>query len=98
MDQPRTSTVQALLGKDHMSAEADFKEAHKEAHKEAPGTFSFVNTSDKMEAVVARQSLSGSMLNGGVLTEVGDYLLLPWVGGGPKHLLHVVSCHFATPS
>ena len=31
------------------------------------GTFSFVNTSDKMAAIRAREALSNSMLNGGVL-------------------------------
>ena len=31
------------------------------------GTFSFVNTSDKLSAIRAREALSGSMLNGGVL-------------------------------
>lgn len=31
------------------------------------GTFTFVNTADKSQAVAARQALSGTMLNGGVL-------------------------------
>lgn len=31
------------------------------------GTFSFVNTSDRSQAVTARETLSGTMLNGGVL-------------------------------
>jgi hypothetical protein len=33
------------------------------------GTFSFVNTSDRAEAVVARQNLGGTMLNGGGETD-----------------------------
>jgi RNA recognition motif-containing protein len=31
------------------------------------GTFSFVNTSDKIAAIHAREALSGTVLNGGVL-------------------------------
>ena len=54
------------------------------------GTFSFVNTSDRLQAIAAREALSGSMLNGGVLRinfaketgRLGTSFDLTYSGGG----------------
>ena len=54
------------------------------------GTFSFINTTDKMAAIRAREVLSGTMLNGGVLRinfaketgRLGTSFDLTYGGGG----------------